>query len=39
MLFPIIQICFNESDYVTLHAVKRIMTENGSKLTHKLPRY
>ena len=39
MLFQITQICFNESDYVTLHAVKSIMTENGVKMTHKLPHY
>ena len=39
MLFPITQTCFNESDYITLHGVKSIMTENDAKMTHKLPNY
>ena len=29
------QICFNESDYVTLHSIMNIMTESGTKMTHK----
>ena len=31
----ITQICFNDSDYVTLHSAINIMTENGAKITHK----
>ena len=34
MPFQITQICLNESDYVTLHSVMNIMTENGPKMTH-----
>ena len=37
MLFQITQICFNESDYATLHSLMRIMTENGNKMMQKLP--
>ena len=37
MLFQIIQICFNESDYATLQSLMREMTENGAKMTQKLP--
>ena len=37
MLFQIIQICFNESNYVTLHSTMNIMTENGAKMTYKMP--
>ena len=36
MLFQITQICFNEPDYVTLHSIMNIMTENGAKMTHKM---
>ena len=39
MLLQINQICFYESDYVTLHSDMSIMTENGAKITHKLPQY
>ena len=37
MLFQITQICFNEPDYATLHSLMKIMTENGAKMTQKLP--
>ena len=37
MLFQITQICFNESDYATLHSLMRIVTESGTKMTQKLP--
>ena len=37
MLFQITQICFNESDCAMLHSLMRIMTENGAKMTQKLP--
>ena len=37
MLFQITQICFSESDYVTIHSVMNIMTENSAKMTHKMP--
>ena len=37
MLFQITQICFNESDCAMLHCLMRIMTENGAKMTQKLP--
>ena len=37
ILFQITQICFNESDYATLHSLMRIMTENGAKMMQKLP--
>ena len=33
----ITQICFNDSDYVTLHSAINIMAENGAKITHKMP--
>ena len=36
-LFQITEICFNESDYVTLHIVLSIMTENDSKMSNKMP--
>ena len=36
MLFQITKICFNESDYATLHSLIRIMTENDPKMTKKL---
>ena len=36
MLFQVTQICFNEPDYVTLHSIMNIMTENGAKMTHKM---
>ena len=39
MLLQMTQICFHESDYVTLHSNISIMTENGDKMTHKLPQY
>ena len=37
MQFQITQVCFNESDYATLHSIMNIMTENGAKMTHKMP--
>ena len=37
MLFQITQICFNESDYPSLHSLMRLMTENGAKTTINLP--
>ena len=33
------QICFYESDYVTLHTDMSIMTENGAKIPRELPKY
>ena len=33
MLFQINKICFNKSDYATLHSLMRIMTENSAKMT------
>ena len=39
MLLQITQFCFYESDYVTQHSGMSRMTENGAKITHKLPRY
>ena len=39
MPLQINQICFYESDYVTLHSDMSIMTENRAKITHKLPQY
>ena len=32
MLFQITQICFNESDYVTLHSVMNVITEKGARM-------
>ena len=37
MLFQITQICFSESDYVTIYSVMNVMTENSAKMTHKMP--
>ena len=39
MLLQMTQICFYESDYVTLHTDMSIMTENHAKITHKLLQY
>ena len=36
MLLQTAQICFYESDYVTLHPDMSIMTDNRAKMTHKL---
>ena len=36
MLFQVTQICFNESDYITLHSIMNIMTGNGAKMTYKM---
>ena len=36
MMFQIIQICFNESDDVTLQSIMNIMAENGKKITHEM---
>ena len=33
MLLQITQICFYESDYVTLHSDMNIIRENGAKIT------
>ena len=33
MLRQITQICFNESDYITLHSIMNMVTENGAKMT------
>ena len=37
MLFQITQICFNESDYVTLHSIMNMIIQDGTKMTHKMP--
>ena len=37
MSIQITQIAFNESNYATLHSLMRIVTENGAKITQKLP--
>ena len=37
MLFQMTPICFNKSDYVTLHSMMNIMIENGAKMTHEMP--
>ena len=37
MLFQVTQICFNESDYITLHSLMNIMIENGAKMPHEMP--
>ena len=37
MLSQIAQICVNEPDYVRLHSIVNIMTENGAKMTHNMP--
>ena len=37
MLFQVTTICFNEPDYITLQSIMNIMTENGAKMTHKMP--
>ena len=37
MLFQITQMCFNGSDYATLHSLMKMMIENGVKMTQKLP--
>ena len=37
MLFQIIHICFNDSDYITLHSLMNIMAENGAKMMRKTP--
>ena len=39
MLLQMTQICFYESDYVTLHPDMSIMTENRAKMRHKLLQY
>ena len=36
MLLQITQIYFNGSDYVMLHSITNIVTENGAKVTHKM---
>ena len=36
MLFKIIQLSFNESDYARLDSLIRIMTQNGAKMMQKL---
>ena len=37
MLFQLTQICFNESDYATLHSVMNIITENDIEIKYKIP--
>ena len=37
MLFQITKSCFNQSGYVTLKSSLNIMTENGAKMTIKMP--
>ena len=37
MLFTITQMYFNEFGYVRLHSIMNIMTENGAKMTNKIP--
>ena len=37
MLFQVITICFNEPDYITLHSIMNLMTEDGVKMMHKMP--
>lgn len=37
MLYKIMQICFNESDYVALYSIMNIITKKGTKMTHKRP--
>ena len=39
MLLQMNQICFYESDYVTLHSEMSIMTENRAKMTSELLQY
>ena len=36
MLFQIIQICFNEPDFFTVHSVMNIMTAIDAKKMHKM---
>ena len=36
MLFQVTTFCFNEPDYITLHTVMNIMTEDGTKMMHKM---
>ena len=35
MLFQKTQMCFNETDYATVHFVINLMTANDVKMTHK----
>ena len=37
MLFQVTTICFNEPDYITLHSIMKIITEDGAKMMHKMP--
>ena len=30
--------CFNEPQYVKVHSVRKIRTENGAKIAHKMPK-
>ena len=39
MLLQMTQICFYDSDYITLHPDMSIMTENRAKMTHKILQY
>ena len=36
MLFQKTQMCFNESDYVTVYSIMNIMTANRAKMAHKM---
>ena len=38
-LLQMTQICFYDSDYITLHPDMSIMTENRAKMTHKILQY
>ena len=37
MLFQVTTICFNKPDYITVHSVMNVMTENCAELWHELP--
>ena len=36
MLFEKTQMCFNDTDYVTIYSVSNIMTANDVKVTEKM---
>ena len=37
MLYKIMQICFNESDYVAPYSIMNIITKNETKLMYEMP--
>ena len=37
MLYKIMQICFNESDYVAPYSIMSIITKNETKLMYEMP--